>query len=151
MMNQPRVNTSTYQQTVQPYMTPSTLNYTCRNFMVNRVPVPNMPPPRGSKIICYGCGEKGYGMSTCPAINDLIAEGGRIAKINGLPIGRINGETFIQAFEWEEPPQSHLIMVDANEYYGSDAESKDGRDVVFAINNFELYTAEWPAKQIATK
>jgi len=33
------------------------------------------PPPRGSEIICYGCGEKGHGMNRCPSISELISQG----------------------------------------------------------------------------
>lgn len=41
-------------------------------------PIPqNVPtgPPRGSEIICWGCGEKGHLMSSCQIINNLLQNG----------------------------------------------------------------------------
>jgi hypothetical protein len=128
--------------------------------MTNQAPVPSMPPPRGSEIVCYGCGEKGHGVLSCVGILNLLSSGqvtkdigGRIVKKDGSPIRRINGETIIQAFEREGRPQSHLITIqDLSDGYESDSEDEE-EDMVFAIrgNNVETYEVERPAKQIATK
>src|SRR6266436_3453762 len=171
MLGKPQSNAAPYQQTIQPYnqpyaSNPSTINYSPpsnfppRNLMANQAPVPSMPPPRGSEIVCYGCGEKGHGMLSCVGILNLLSSGqatkdigGRIVKKDGSPIRHINGETFIQAFEWEGRPQSHLITIqDLSDGYESDSEDEE-EDMVFAIrgDNVETYEVERPAKQIATK
>src|ERR1700685_4864245 len=69
---------------------------------------------------------------------------------------RLNGETFVQAFEREQRPQAHLITIpDTVEYYESDKESDDeeAEDFVYAIrgSDFDTFGAERPAKQITTK
>jgi hypothetical protein len=172
ILSQPQSNVASYRQTVQPFnqpyaTPPSTLNYSPpanfppRNLMANQGPVPSMPPPRGSEIVCYGCGEKGHGLSNCVGILNLLSSGqitkdigGRIVRKDGLPIRRINGETFIQALEREERPQSHLITIqDLSDGYESDSEDEEEEDMVFAIreDDVEVYEVERPAKQIATK
>ena len=128
--------------------------------MANQAPVPSMPPPRGSEIVCYGCGEKGHGLSNCVGILNLLSSGqitkdigGRIVKKDGSPIRRMNGETFIQALEREERPQSHLITIqDLSDGYEGDSEDEE-EDMVFAIkgDDVEAFEVERPAKQIATK
>jgi len=54
---------------------------------------PLQPPPRGSEMTCYGCGEKGHGMSRCGVINEMISKdllaldiAGRIVHKDGTPI-----------------------------------------------------------------
>jgi len=171
LLAQPQSNAASYQQTVQPYNPPyvsplATMNYPPpsnfppRNLMVNRTPAPSMPPPRGSEIVCYGCGEKGHGVLSCAGILNLLSSGqvakdigGRIVRKDGSPIRRINGETIIQAFEREERPQAHLITVqDFSDYSEGDSEDESD-DVVYGIkgDEAETYEVERPAKQIATK
>jgi len=171
LLAQPQSNAASYQQTVQPYnppyvSPPATMNYPPpsnfppRNLMVNRTPAPSMPPPRGSEIVCYGCGEKGHGVLSCVGILNLLSSGqvakdigGRIVRKDGSPIRRINGETIIQAFEREERPQAHLITVqDFSDYSEGDSED-ESNDVVYGIkgDEAETYEVERPAKQIATK
>jgi hypothetical protein len=173
VLSQPQSNVASYWQTVQPFnqpyaTPPSTLNYSLpanfppRNLMENQGPVPSMPPPWGSEIVCYGCREKGHGLSNCVGILNLISNGqitkdigGQIVRKDGLPIRCINGESFMQALEWEERPQSHLITIqDLSDEYESDSEDEEEEeDMVFAIkgDDVEAYEVEWPAKQIATK
>ena len=166
---QPWMNASTFQQSVQPFVAPRNpvppmpANFPPRNIVPNRPVVPNLSAPRGSEIICYGCGEKGHGMMSCVIINDLISKGlltkdgaGRIVNKDGTTIRRLNGETFVQAFEREQRPQAHLITIpDTVEYYESDKESDDeeAEDFVYAIrgSDFDTFGAERPAKQITTK
>ena len=118
--------------------------------MANQGLVPSMPPPQGSKIVCYGCGEKGHGLSNCVGILNLLLNGqitkdigGRIVRKDGSPIRPISGETFIQALEREERPQSHLITIqDLSDGHESDSEEEEEEeDMVFAIkgDNVEAY------------
>jgi hypothetical protein len=78
----------------------------------NSQPSPRMqpqPPPRGSEMTCYGCGEIGHGMGRCPSIADLIGKdilakdsGGRIVYKDGSTIRRLANETYLQAYEREQ-------------------------------------------------
>ncbi|KIM71157.1 hypothetical protein PILCRDRAFT_805321, partial [Piloderma croceum F 1598] len=96
-------------------------------------------------------------MSSCSAINELLSRGlltkdagGRVVYKDGSPIRRVNGETFIQAYEREQKPQSHLVTV----YESSDkSDSDDDEEVVYAIRgaDYDSFEVERPAKQIATK
>jgi hypothetical protein len=77
---QSRLNAAIFQQTVQPFITPqppapSTSIFPSCAAMPNRPPPLNMLAPQGADIICYGCGEKGHGMSSCSAINELMING----------------------------------------------------------------------------
>ncbi|KIM72647.1 hypothetical protein PILCRDRAFT_15952 [Piloderma croceum F 1598] len=70
------------------------------------------------EIWCFGCGELGHGMSSCPKIMELVSKGvlardrgGQIMKADGSAIRRIGSETFIDAVEWEKQPQSHLVTI----------------------------------------
>ena len=166
---QPRFNGATFQQSIQPFSQrppAATLSRPAPppNISPANRTIPQSPPaPRGSEIVCYGCGEKGHGMMSCSVINDLINKGlltkdksGRIVHKDGTPIRRINGETFLQAYNREVRPISHLIMVqDNDEYYESDKESdrENEEDFVYAIrgDKVETFEVERPAKQIATK
>src|SRR3984885_628269 len=170
-LNQPQISAATYQQTIQPYIPPRTAappvsnysppsNYPPRNLMVNRAPVPSMPPPRGSEIVCYGCGEKGHGLLSCVSILNLLSNGqitkdmgGRIVKKDGSPIRRMNGETIIQAFEREERPQTHLITIQEMSDHSENDNTDEEDDVVLAIREDDVVTfeVERPAKQIAIK
>jgi hypothetical protein len=158
---------ATYQQTTltQPTYAP-------------RVSNPSQsPPPRGSEIICYGCGEKGHGMNRCPPILELIEQdiltrdsAGRVTYKDGSAIRRFSDETFMQAYEREQGPSSHFISIvedsdidspliseeepitdyqqDESElFYESDYED------VFAIHDvgWKSYVADRPEKKIAAK
>src|SRR6202044_2434343 len=92
------------------------------------------PPPRGSEMTCYGCGEIGHGMGRCPAINDLIGRdilardnGGRIVYKDGTTIRRMANETYVQAYEREQRPKSHLITI-ASDSDDSDLDSDDNNE-----------------------
>ena len=168
---QPQISAATYQQTIQPYIPPRTTapplsnysppsNYPPRNLMINQAPVPSMPPPRGSEIVCYGCGEKGHGLLSCVGILNLLSNGqitkdigGRIVKKDGSPIRRMNGETIIQAFEREERPQTHLITIQEMSDHSENDNTDEEDDVVLAIREDDVvtYEVERPAKQIAIK
>jgi hypothetical protein len=142
-----------------------------------RAPVQSLmqPPPCGSEMICFGCGEKGHGMTRCSIIDDMISKnllardsGGRMVYGDGSPIRRLNNKTYIQAFERERPPQSHLIMVardsDTEDEYGSydemigsdqyyDREDRSDVEDVFAIRDvgWETFVADRPEKKIAAR
>jgi len=165
---QSRPNPAIFQQTVQPYNPPQLSQPTAppsqafppRNLIPNRSQPPILPPPRGSEIICYGCGEKGHGLSSCVKIHDLLTKGllakdfaGRIVNKDGSPVRRMMGETFVQAIEREQRPQSHYITFQEKEdSERSESEGEDD-DVVLAISgtDFNVFEVERPAKQIATK
>src|SRR5882762_9388288 len=163
-----RPNPAIFQQTVQPYNLPQLSQPTAppsqafppRNLIPNRSQPPILPPPRGSEIICYGCGEKGHGLSSCVKIHDLLTKGllakdfaGRIVNKDGSPVRRMMGETFVQAMEHEQRPQSHYITFqEKDDSERSESEGEDN-DVVLAISgtDFNVFKVERPAKQIATK
>jgi len=158
---QMRMNAATYQQTVQPFShqapPPPLQNFPPRPPAPIRTQVPNAPPPRGSEIVCYGCGERGHGMLSCSAINELLSRGlltkdagGRVVYKDGSPIRRVNGETFIQAYEREQRPQSHLVTVNES---SEKSDSDEDEEVVYAIRgaDYDTFEVERPAKQIATK
>jgi hypothetical protein len=123
-------------------------------------------PPRPSEMECFGCGEKGHGMSRCPAINDLIGRGvltrdhgGRIIHKDGNAIRRFGNETYVQAIERENRPLSNLIMIaeECSESENSEGESMDEGDEwasegedIFAIRDVtnQCYEVERPEKQI---
>jgi hypothetical protein len=136
--------------------------------------ISQQPPPRGSEMMCYGCGEKGHGMTRCSIINDMIMKdllakdsGGRIVHKDGSPIRRMSNETYVQAYERERPPQSHLIMVasdsDSDDEYGSnevigndryyDQEMESDVEDVFAVRDvgWETFVADRPEKKIAAR
>jgi hypothetical protein len=166
---QPRFNTSTFQQTAQPVMQRPVLNPPPRPAFPLNLPATNRngpmisSAPRGTEIVCFGCGERGHGMMSCSVINELMSKGlltkdkgGRVVHKDGTPIRRMSGETFIQAYEREARPVSHLITVRENDvYYESDNESdsEEAEEYVYAIRgqDAEIFEVERPAKQIATK
>jgi hypothetical protein len=163
----PPQKVATYQQTIpnQTMYAPRPSNST------------QAPPPRGSEIICYGCGEKGHGMNRCPSISELISQGiltrdqaGRVVYQDGSSIRRYSDETFIQAYEREQRVSSHYISIvndhdqdsplnsdnevatdyqqyDSDVYYDSDYED------VFAIRDvgWRSYAADRPEKKIAAR
>ena len=95
------------------------------------------PPPRGSEMTCYGCGEKGHGMAQCPTIDDLISReivaremGGRLVYRNGSPICNMTNETYLQAYKWEQHLQGHFVMVTCNSDVDSSLESSDEEEVI---------------------
>src|SRR6202790_4034349 len=174
----PMPSSSTYQQSVFQQPPPAGTNV-FRNPSAFRTAPPSQPPPRGSEMICYGCGEKGHGITRCPHISDLLEKGilakdfaGRIVYKDGSPIKRRPDETYIQAYEREQRgqyPQSHFVMIandSDNEGYLSDTEEEDFKpnqediqdwysdhEDVFAIRdiNSQTYGVERPEKSIATR
>jgi hypothetical protein len=55
--------------------------------------ISQQPPPRRSEMMCYGCRQKGHGMTRCSIINDMIMKdllvkdnGGQILHKDGSPI-----------------------------------------------------------------
>jgi len=120
---------------------------------------------------CYGCGEKGHGMSRCPALTELIAKdvimrdhGGRIIHRDGSAIRRFGNETYAQAIERENRPLSSLITI-AEELSGSERgeewsedEDEDNEwngemEDVFAVRDVtnQIYEVERPEKQITAR
>lgn len=91
--------------------------------------------PRGP-MTCYGCGEVGHGLRTCPKIAELVASGavirdtyGRVTYRDGTLIRREYGETIAQAVEKRTVGQSHFIMMGENiesDYYQSEEEEYSG-------------------------
>jgi hypothetical protein len=93
-------------------------------------------PPMGESarrgdIKCYGCGEAGHGMSACQKINDQITRGlltrdnsGRVVRSDGTRIQRFGSETFMEAIEREQRPQSHLVTI-VDEPYDNSSDSSD--------------------------
>jgi hypothetical protein len=74
---------------------------------------------------------------------------------DGLPIRRINGQTFIQALEWGREASitfDHNSRFD-DEYKSDSEDEEEEEDMVFAIkgDDVEAYEVERPVKQIATK
>jgi hypothetical protein len=128
------------------------------------------PPPKPGEMECFGCGEKGHGMSRCPTINNLLGKGvltrdhgGRIIHKDGTAIRRFGGETYVQAIERENRPIASLITI-ANESIVSDYDEEwsdeyDEEDLyghnegVFAIRDLtnDSYEVERPEKQITAR
>jgi hypothetical protein len=127
-------------------------------------------------MTCYGCGERGHGMGRCPRINDLIDrdifakdQAGRIVYKDGSQVRRLRDETYIQAYEREQKPSSHLIMVaddsdldsqlsedDSDEEglaYNQELFMDSGHEDVFAIHDvgWRSHFADRPEKKIAAK
>jgi len=162
---------SSFQQSIQPFtshpimppQSPPTFPPRPFNPIRTQNPVPFVP--RGTEIVCFGCGEKGHGMLACSKIIELTSKGlitrdgsGRFVNKDGTTIRRINGETFVQAIEREQRPQSHFITIQSDEeLYGESEseqyESDNEAEAVYAIrgNDINTYEVERPAKQIATK
>jgi len=134
-------------------------------------PSPRAPLPGIGEIECYGCGEKGHGMSRCPALADLVNknvitrdQGGRIVWQDGTAIRRFYGETYVQAIEKGMMMQSHLITVAEEPGYASSAseniseysedEDKYGDfEDVFAVRDLgrSVFEVERPEKQITAR
>ena len=75
------------------------------------------------QMMCYGCGKKGHGMSSCTKITDLISTGtilrdtsGRIILKDGTFIRRLPGESFVQAIErlTAEKSKSHFFALNSD-------------------------------------
>jgi len=69
-------------------------------------------------MTCYGCGQKGHGLTRCPVIADMIDKdifakdfGGRLVYKNGNAIRRMPNKTYVQGHEHDQGIQSHLIMI----------------------------------------
>jgi hypothetical protein len=99
-------------------------------------------------------------MLSCTVINDLIGKSlltkdkaGRIVHKDGTPIKRINGETFIQAYNQEVQPISHLITVQEDDKYyksNNESDSKIAEEFVYAIkgDSVETYKVEqWSGEE----
>jgi hypothetical protein len=126
-------------------------------------------------MTCYGCGEKGHGMGRCPIIADMIQKNifakdhtDRLVYKDGTPIRRLSDETYVQAYEREQRPSSHFIMVaedseddsglnsdetnyasNTQSYFPEDSDAED----VFAIYNvgWKSFAADRPEKKIAAR
>jgi hypothetical protein len=141
-------------------------------------PPPFATPPRGSEMTCYGCGEKGHGMSRCPTIGELVNKGmlvkdiaGRIIYPDGSAIRRLPNETYAQAYEREQRPKSHLITIANDQADDQDSTDDEGvwignnqsddsdwledtdREDVFAVQDvhWDSYAVDRPEKSIAAK
>jgi hypothetical protein len=113
---------------------------------------PLRPPPAGMQrrdgIRCYGCGELGHGMSNCQKITELINNGtltrdsnGRIVKRDGSGIQRIGNETFVEAVEREQRPQSHLVTI-ISEYNSDSSSNSDSDDENLKIDYEDVYVIQ---------
>jgi hypothetical protein len=93
---------------------------------------PNMP---FNERICFGCGEKGHGIPTCPPVNKLISEGkvqhsarGQIIRPDGRSIRRLPEGSILEAFTREEKvPVTHFIKVN-NEDTSSYSKCKENQE-----------------------
>jgi hypothetical protein len=136
---------------------------------------PLRPPQPGTQrrdeIRCYGCGEIGHGMSTCQKIAELVNKGvltrdggGRIVKSDGSGIRRIGNETFIEAIDREQRPQSHLVTINNGYHCDSSTESEDDSESdseaieieyedVYVIqgDKYETYAADKTEKRSTAK
>ena len=148
----------TYQQTMAPVPdgSPGSIPYAPRTVRTSQ------PPARGGDMICYGCGEKGHGMHSCPTINKLVERdvliwdiAGKLVYKDGSPIRRMYDETYIRAVERAQAPQSNFVTIEGEtdgefgymesesddesdgENYGNEDEGydrwEDAREDVFAI------------------
>ena len=163
---------ASYQQTI-PQQTPA------QSIFAPQAPRPmQTAPPRGSGMICYGCGEEGHGMGRCDKILDLLQQGilakdrmGRIVYQDGSSIRHMGDETFLQAYEREQRLSSHFVMIPDDsdtdsEFGGEDSDSSLGdlyfdpewsnysdHEDVFAVHDvgWKSYAAERPEKKIAAK
>ena len=113
---------------------------------------PLRPPPAGMQrrdgIRCYGCGELGHGMSNCQKIAELINNGtltrdsnGRIVKRDGSAIQRMGNETFVEAVEREQRPQSHLVTI-ISEYKSDSSSDSDSDDENLKIEYEDVYVIQ---------
>lgn len=163
-----RGNVNTYQSLgpPQPIQNAGSANPSQPAFMDDRNARP--PPPRSNEMQCFGCGQKGHGMSRCPAVSDLIARGvltrdhgGRIMHKDGSAIRRFGNETYVQAIERENRPLSSLItIVDDTSGSESDEEWSEKDDdeygemeEVFVVRDLtnQSYEVERPEKQITAR
>ena len=111
---------------------------------------PSLPNAlRNANLQCYGCGESGHGISSCPAIDKLLQKGvitkdsrGKLIMKDGSRITRQRDEPFTQAIERLNKAQSHLIVFQDT---CSDSDSDDS-DAVYA---FEVQRRARAAKQNA--
>lgn len=150
-------------QASTPQVTATTSTPPCRMYPNPRPPTPNsftaprnqmmqgLPPPRGSEMTCYGCNQKGHGVSSCPDINNLLSKGllikdhaGRLILGNGSPIRRSMGESILDAYNRSvETVEANLITVnsfgqmDYQADYEADYESDDESDD--ALSNPDEY------------
>lgn len=166
----PNLYNRAYQTAVAPIRSPATgpNAYPIRANAVAAIPSTVRP-----EFLCYGCGEPGHGIQSCPAINELISKGelardasGRLTYGNGIPIRRVPGENFVQTYEREKPAVAHFVKIaelseDSSEYGGeSDSTDEDDeewrgdiREAVFAVREQpgSTFSVERPEKQIAAK
>ncbi|KAA1478915.1 hypothetical protein DENSPDRAFT_756726, partial [Dentipellis sp. KUC8613] len=79
-------------------------------------------------MICYGCGERGHGMTRCPTLAKLMDSGilkrnenGQIARADGSVVRRFGNETFAEVVERERAGPSartHFLSASFHESDG---------------------------------
>ena len=167
-------NPSTY-QAQRSYIPPPSMMTSQGPVNMYRAPQPSFP--RGGEMICYGCGEKGHGLNRCPVMEELINKkqlirdvGGRLVHVDGSPIRKMPSETYLQAYERDQRPQSHLITVsddweevseplasseserENDEWVDRDWLDETDREDVFAIRNIDwTFAADRPERSIAAR
>lgn len=110
-------------------------------------------PRRREDMMCFGCGDKGHGLGTCPKINDLVLKGvivrdyaGKLIMKDGARIMRINQEPFTKAIERMMQPVSNYVALSAGVRFSdlpaSDEESDDDQrgTVVYPAERSERAT-----------
>ena len=106
------------------------------------------------EMTCYGCGEKGHGMSLCPKLTDAINKGlimrgmdGRLVMKDGSRIPRNGNEPIIQAVERLTGTKTNLITLSSlsNLQYPSDESEYEKDD-----DEPEIYVATRQATKIKT-
>jgi len=82
-----------------------------------------LPNTSFQEQICYGCGDKGHSIPTCPQISTLVRDGklmrlntGRVVRTDRNLIRRKPNETVIEAFRREDPVlESHFVKIKTDE------------------------------------
>jgi hypothetical protein len=166
----PRPPANTFQaQPPSPYPAQPPPHLSSANSYPLRPPQPGMQ--RREDIRCFGCGELGHGMSSCPKIMELVSKGvlardrgGRIMKADGSAIRRIGSETFVDAIEREKQPQSHLVTINDgfcdDSSTGSEGDSDSDNEnleikyedvYVIQGDRYQTYAADKTEKRITAK
>ncbi|KAI0055250.1 hypothetical protein BV25DRAFT_1773499, partial [Artomyces pyxidatus] len=106
-----------------------------------------VPAPRREEMVCFGCGEKGHGLSNCAKLAELVTRGevardtsGRIAYLDGSRIRRIGDESILAVVERERPLRTRTTFMASESESESDLEEDNDEHGPSA--------RVWPAERI---
>lgn len=115
---------------------PHQMNATYQSQQANPGPPLSRPP-----MDCYGCHESGHGISQCPRIDSLVAQGAvkrdhnnRLTRSDGSYVKRVLGESFVETIEREiaPPGRSNFIA-----YYDEEMSEDEVEQLMYESDQYD--------------